>query len=651
MPVGTQAAVRGQTIETLARTGSRILLANTYHLWRRPGLEVFRKFGGIHAFMRWGGPVLTDSGGYQIFSLPHARQLTEEGARFRPHPDAPELLLTPELSIEIQRAIGSDIRMALDECVPSVCERDPARAALERTTRWARRSLDAHRADPGPAALFGIVQGACFEDLRLESAQAITELRDAEGRPFDGFAVGGLAVGEGRPEREAMTEAVTARLPADRPRYLMGVGTPIDLLEAVHRGVDLFDCILPTAFAQQGAAFTAQGRVDLRRGVYRLQDRPLDADCDCRTCATYSRAYLHHLIRAREVLGWQLVGEHNLMFYHRLTARMRAAILAGRFTAFHRAWRERLAAADLEHPPVPTPRGRRRPGPPARLGDHELMVQEGGRGATDHAPLGAIKHLPSGEVMHAGVGAEAEARALYVAPARLAERLAAGESLTVWDVGLGAAANAMAALRAAEAVFAGGLELVSFERDLDPLRLALAHPERFPYLKHRAPHALLARGEWSSPDSRIRWRLLAGDFLARLSDAPAPDVIFHDPFSTRVDGPLWTADAFARIHAACRGRAATLHTYTASTRVRGALLAAGFHVRTGPGSGTRPETTIAFTAPAAPNHPPETWLPRAWLERWSRSSAREPAWDARLAAHPQFAPQSPRCANHASATR
>lgn len=278
MPVGTRATVRGQTVEGLLQMGAQMVLANTYHLLLRPGPEIFRQFGGIHRFMHWDRPVLTDSGGYQIFCLPHARAMQEEGAAFQSYVDGKKILLSPELSIQTQVAIGSDIMMVLDQCIPSTAGKEEAEAAMHLTHRWARRSLAA-RGD-SPAALFGIVQGACFADLRKQSADFLTQL------PLDGFAIGGLAVGEGREEREEMTELATDLLPENLPRYLMGVGTPVDLLEGVARGVDMFDCIIPTALAQQGVVYTSVGRLELRRGTYRTAEEPLDAACDCGTCKT-----------------------------------------------------------------------------------------------------------------------------------------------------------------------------------------------------------------------------------------------------------------------------------------------------------------------------------------------------------------------------
>ncbi len=261
MPVGTKGTVRTQTLAQLARLGAPIILSNTYHLLIRPGIEVFERMGGLHRWMGWPGSILTDSGGFQIFSLPHARSMGEDGAEFRSSADGARLLLTPERSIAMQRAIGSDIMMVLDQCIASTSSHDEAAAAMALTHRWALRSLVA-RGD-SPQALFAIVQGACFEDLRRKSAEVLTAIDG-----FDGFAIGGLAVGEDRSQREDITELTTGLLPETRPRYLMGVGTPLDLLEGVHRGVDMFDCILPTAWAQQGVAFSSHGKIDLRRGVH-----------------------------------------------------------------------------------------------------------------------------------------------------------------------------------------------------------------------------------------------------------------------------------------------------------------------------------------------------------------------------------------------
>ncbi|RYZ64701.1 MAG: tRNA guanosine(34) transglycosylase Tgt, partial [Proteobacteria bacterium] len=342
MPVGTQATVKSQTVETLIEVGSNVLLANTYHLLLRPGPEVFQKMGGIHPFMNWNRPVLTDSGGFQIFSLPHSRKMNEEGAKFQSYVDGKMLLLSPEISIQMQKAIGSDIMMVLDQCIPSTADRSAAESAMQLTHRWAKRSLEA-RGD-SPQSLFGIVQGACFEDLRRISASVLTEM------PFDGFSIGGLAVGESKNQREDFTELTAKLLPENLPRYLMGVGTPIDLLEAVHRGVDMFDCILPSQLAQRGVAFTSEGKLQLRRTVYKFSEDRLDPDCVCRTCQTYSRAYLHHLHKAEETLGWHLIALHNLTFYHRLMREMREAILEDRFLAYYKSKRGVLMQSDEKNP-------------------------------------------------------------------------------------------------------------------------------------------------------------------------------------------------------------------------------------------------------------------------------------------------------------
>lgn len=327
MPVGTQATVKGLNTDSLKSVGSRMLLTNTYHLMLRPGAEVFTQMGGIHPFMNWDGPVLTDSGGFQIFSLPHSRAVTEEGARFQSYVDGKMHLLSPEESIRVQRAIGSDVMMVLDQCIPSTSDHHAAKKAMDLTHRWAKRSLDA-RGD-SPQALFGIIQGACFEDLRRDSVHALTSMA------FDGFAIGGLAVGETKSQREDFTEITAALLPPDYPRYLMGVGTPLDILEAVHRGVDMFDCILPSALAKRGTAFTSRGKVQTRRSAYKFSEDPLDASCACDTCKIYSRAYLHHLTKTEEVLGWQLLTLHNLTFYHQMMAEMREAIFADTFKSYY----------------------------------------------------------------------------------------------------------------------------------------------------------------------------------------------------------------------------------------------------------------------------------------------------------------------------
>ncbi|MBN8219117.1 MAG: tRNA guanosine(34) transglycosylase Tgt [Spirochaetes bacterium] len=643
MPVGTQATVKGLTVDQLSATGARVLLANTYHLLLRPGPEVFKKFGGIHRFMKWDGPVLTDSGGFQIFSLPHARRLDEEGARFQSYVDGTTHLLSPEASIDMQKAIGSDIMMVLDQCIPSTAPLEVAREAMELTHRWAGRSLAA-RGD-SPQALFGIVQGACHPDLRKQSAAFLRDL------PFDGLAIGGLAVGETDEERHRFTDLVTGELPEDRPRYLMGVGTPLDLLEAVHRGVDMFDCIIPSQVAARGMAFTSRGKLQFRRSVYKFSEETLDPDCDCQACRGYSRAYLHHLTKANESLGGQLLTVHNLTFYRRLMAGIRDAILRGDFLAFYEKTRLDLMRSDEENPCEPTPPRHRKAPRPGRLGDYEIR----------DSPLGfsSVVQTSSGETMHSVNPPDEEAERLYVGQSFLAKRLADGgapgrKALVVWDVGLGAATNAMAAVRCYEALFSASpaslraLHLVSFERDLDPLRLALGDPGRFRHLRHGAPHELLQNHAWKHGGGQFVWDLHLGDFAERFVEAPVPDLIYYDPFSSKSDGALWAPELFTRLAAHCRGTCAELYTYSASTAVRAALLAAGFFVAEGIATGPKATTTLAFAqAEGAAVHP---MLPKLlgarWLERWSRSGSKFPpgipdaekaAFAGRIETHPQFA--------------
>jgi queuine tRNA-ribosyltransferase len=342
MPVGTQATVKGITVDSLKAVGANVLLANTYHLMLRPGPEVFRKFGGIHRFMNWQGPVLTDSGGFQIFSLAKTRKITENGAEFQSYVDGKKCLLSPEESIRVQNAIGSDIMMVLDQCVPSTSAYSVAEEAMHLTHRWAKRSFEA-RGD-SPQALFGIVQGACYPDLRKVSASVLSEM------DFDGLAIGGLAVGESKAEREDFTELTANLLPRDKPRYLMGVGTPLDILEAIHRGVDMFDCIMPSSIARRGTAFTSKGKVHIYRGVYKFSEEPLDAACACSTCSQYSRAYLHHLIKASELLGWKLMTKHNLFFYHQMIQEIRSAIRGDQFFDYYQEKRKAWARGDEENP-------------------------------------------------------------------------------------------------------------------------------------------------------------------------------------------------------------------------------------------------------------------------------------------------------------
>ena len=639
MPVGTQATVKNLTRDDLTTIGAQVVLANTYHLLLRPGPEVFKKFGGIHRFMNWDRPVLTDSGGFQIFSLPEARAMREDGASFRSYVDGELHHLSPESSIAMQQAIGSDIMMVLDQCIPSTAGHAEAQAAMELTHRWAVRSLKA-RGDDSPQALFGIVQGACHRDLRLRSAEFLRAL------PFDGLAIGGLAVGETDEQRYEFTGIAAAELPEDRPRYLMGVGTPIDILEAVHRGVDMFDCIIPTQLAQRGTAFTSHGRIHCRRAVYKFAEEPLDARCGCKTCRGYSRAYLHHLVKSDEQLGAHLLAHHNIAFYHGLMAEMRAAILDGSFAGYYAQKRGQLVLDDEINPPprVPAQPPRRAP----RRGDYEIHASACGT-------FNSIRQISSGEVMHSVSAPAEEAERLYIAQSRLAERLRAGGEtpLIIWDVGLGAASNAMAAIACAERVrkeaenagTARPLRVISFERDLDPLALATRHASHFPHLRHAAPPALLRDGRWSDANGRIEWELRHGDFLAEFEASAAPDLIFYDPFSSKTDTGLWTAEVFARIRAHCvaAGRVSEIYTYSAATAVRVALLRAGWWVAEGVGTGPKASTTIAF---ASRPESGASLLGAGWLSRWRRSGAKFPAdlpeteraaFERGIEAHPQFA--------------
>jgi len=343
MPVGTYATVKAMTPEELDGLGARIIVANTFHLMLRPGAEAFEALGGLHRFMHWERPILTDSGGFQVFSLGARRTITEAGVEFRSPIDGSKVFLDPERSMAVQRALGSDVVMAFDDCTAYPMDEAGARASMERTQRWAKRSREAHAGNPG--ALFGIVQGGTSPDLRAESLEGLY----ATG--FDGYAIGGLAVGEPMAERLAVLDGLVPDMPSGSPRYLMGVGTPEDLVEGVWRGVDLFDCVLPTRNARNGYLFVPWGVVKIRNARYRGDDRPIDPDCACYTCRHYSRAYLHHLDRCGEILGARLATIHNLYFYQRLMADIRTAIAGGRFDAWRRAFTERRAGGERDSPP------------------------------------------------------------------------------------------------------------------------------------------------------------------------------------------------------------------------------------------------------------------------------------------------------------
>ncbi|MGQ0505034.1 MAG: tRNA guanosine(34) transglycosylase Tgt [Myxococcaceae bacterium] len=337
MPVATHANIRNLSMDEVRSTGSKIVLGNTYHLMLRPGAEVFKRFGGIHPFMQWDDPVLTDSGGFQIFSLSEDREITEKGAHFRSFHDNSRQLLSPETSIAMQQAINSEIMMVLDVCIDSTSNEQQTREAMERTHRWALRSLAARDAVETGQALFAIVQGGVFPHLRDESAAFLTQ------HPFDGFAIGGLAVGETKIEKDTMTERVTPLLPVHKPRYLMGVGTPLDLLEGVRRGIDMFDCIIPTKMAQQGYVYTFQGLLRATRQVNRLSDEPLDPTCDCAVCARYTRGYLLHLMKGKHTLGSRFLSIHNLRHFHTLMTRMRNAILNNQFDSLYQELKDVIA--------------------------------------------------------------------------------------------------------------------------------------------------------------------------------------------------------------------------------------------------------------------------------------------------------------------
>ena len=330
MPVGTQASVKALTPEDVSSLGAHMVLGNTYHLYLRPGIDIIEKLGGLHRFMSWSGPMLTDSGGYQVFSLAHLRRVSDQGVRFRSHLDGSEHFLTPELTIEYQEALGADIIMPLDECPPYTEDKAVIQEAVERTTRWAKRCLDSKRRRD--QALYGIVQGGSFMELRRQSADALTAMG------FEGYAIGGLSLGEPKDTTYSIVAETAKLLPQDKPRYLMGVGSPEDLVEGVSRGIDLFDSALPTRIARNGGIFTHSGRIIIRNSHFKDRDEPLDEGCDCYTCRNFSAAYLNHLFRCKELLAYRLATIHNLRFILRLIAQMRQRILDGTFPSFQQAF-------------------------------------------------------------------------------------------------------------------------------------------------------------------------------------------------------------------------------------------------------------------------------------------------------------------------
>jgi queuine tRNA-ribosyltransferase len=428
----------------------------------------------------------------------------------------------------------------------------------------------------------------------------------------------------------------------------MGVGTPIDILESVHRGVDMFDCIIPSQLAHRGVTFTSQGKLQMRRSVHKFSQEPVDARCDCQSCKQYSRAYIHHLIKAGEFLGWHLLGVHNTAFYQRLMAEIRQSILGDDFLSYYETKRVELVRSDEDNPRRAPKRAKA--APPARLGDYEIHTS--GQG------FFSIRQISSGEIMHPVNPPGDEANKLYVEQSCLAARLlkpeAARDELVIWDVGLGAAFNVMAAIHCFERCYAEQdekalrpLRLVSFEWDLDPFILAAKYPGRFPHLRHGAPFHILASGKWKHSSNLLRWELLKGDFADYIDSAEVPEVIFYDPFSYRTDRGLWTPEIFSRILKHCRPNSAELYTYSASTAVRAALLAAGFFVAQGISMGPKSDTTIAFTsATGAKDHPlSPRMLGQFWLRRWRRSDAKFPAtmgdeershFERLIETHPQF---------------
>ena len=341
MPVGTLGTVKGMTPEEVEQTGAQICLGNTFHLMLRPGTSIIQQHGDLHDFMHWNKPILTDSGGFQVFSLGELRKITEEGVTFRSPINGEKILLTPEKSMQVQRELGSDIVMIFDECTPFPATQSEARKSMELSLRWAERSKQAHQGNQ--AALFGIIQGGMYEELRDISLKGLTDIG------FDGYAIGGLSVGEPKEDMMRILDHTAPQMPEQKPRYLMGVGKPEDLVEAVRRGVDMFDCVMPTRNARNGHLFISTGVVKIRNAVHRTDTGPLDSDCDCYTCKNYSRAYLHHLDRTNEILGARLNTIHNLRYYQRVMSDMREALDNDSFDEFVSGF---YAARDQQVPPL-----------------------------------------------------------------------------------------------------------------------------------------------------------------------------------------------------------------------------------------------------------------------------------------------------------
>lgn len=336
MPVGTVGTVKTMTVDDLKEMGAKIILGNTYHLYLKPGMDIMKKAGGLHKFMKWDGPILTDSGGFQVFSLADNRKISEDGVMFRSHIDGSKHFFTPEKSIEIQNDIHSDIMMSFDECVDANASYDYVKNSMERTLRWAKRGLDYHKANSHPdQSLFGIVQGGMFKDLREISA------RETVAMDFDGYSIGGLSVGETKEEMIDILNFTTPLLPEDKPRYNMGVGTPDYLFESFEAGIDMADCVLPTRIARNGTALTSEGRVVIKNATYKEDFSPLDPECDCYTCSNYSRAYLRHLVNAKEILGARLLSYHNLYFLLKMCENIREAIMNDSFLDYKKEFYEK----------------------------------------------------------------------------------------------------------------------------------------------------------------------------------------------------------------------------------------------------------------------------------------------------------------------
>ncbi len=329
MPVGTYGTVKGLSPRDINEIGADIILGNTFHLMLRPGSDIIRDLGDLHTFMNWDKPILTDSGGFQVFSLGKMRKISEQGVIFKSPINGSKVELTPESSMQVQRDLGSDIVMIFDECTPYPATEKEAKDSMELSLRWAKRSRDAHGSNP--SALFGIIQGGMYPHLREQSLQGLTDIG------FDGYAIGGLSVGEPKPEMIKVLKALTHQMPKEKPRYLMGVGTPVDLVEAAYRGVDMFDCVMPTRNARNGHLFTSEGVIKIRNAVHKTSDKPLDANCDCYTCKNFSRAYLHHLDKCHEMLGPQLATIHNLYYYQQVMKNIREAIEQGTLALYRQS--------------------------------------------------------------------------------------------------------------------------------------------------------------------------------------------------------------------------------------------------------------------------------------------------------------------------